>query len=285
MGQWVHQGQVLAACGNSGRSPEPHLHFQVQSSPEIGAPTLAYPLAHYLAKEAPSAQCHPALSDTALVWKQWSVPQEGEEVRNLDPLEWLSKAMAFKPGQTLRLQEEGKPEHILDWKVYTDAYNRTYLHCSQSQSTLWFVHDGVMFWAYDFEGSKTSVLHAFYLTVYRLSLSAFVGEMEDRLPLTDFSRPLPRWIQDLLAPWWIFYSVHYGSQLRYSDSTGLLEGGVYSVSVRSLWGWKAVREAKFQLHADATSGLNRFVLEGEKALGLRLWSSASNSRTFRCVLS
>ncbi|MFM8977057.1 MAG: urea transporter [Bacteroidota bacterium] len=285
MGQWVHQGQVLAACGNSGRSPEPHLHFQVQSSPEIGAPTLAYPLAHYLAKEAPSAQGHPVLSDTALVWKQWSVPQEGEEVRNLEPLEWLSKAMAFKPGQTLRLQEEGKPEHILDWKVYTDAYNRTYLHCSQSQSTLWFVHDGVMFWAYDFEGSRTSVLHAFYLTVYRLSLSAFVGEMEDRLPLTDFSRPLPRWIQELLAPWGIFDSVRSGSQLRYSDPTGLLKGGVYSVSVRSLWGWKAVREAKFQLHADATSGLNRFVLEGEKALGLRLWSSASNSRTFRCVLS
>jgi urea transporter/murein DD-endopeptidase MepM/ murein hydrolase activator NlpD len=284
MGQWVTKGQILAACGNSGRSPEPHLHFQVQSSPEIGAPTLDYPLAHYLATRPRFQNPSFGPQESALAWRQWSVPQEGEEVKNPEPLEWLSKAMAFKPGQTLRLQEEGKPEHILDWKVYTDANNRTYLHCSRSKSSLWFVHDGVMFWAYDFEGQRDSVLHAFYLSVYRLSLCAFAGTLEDRLPLTEFSRPLPRWIQDLLAPWWIFYSVRYESRLHYTDSTGRLEGGVYRVSVRSLWAWKVVREVDFRLQADATSGLNRFVMEGQKAFGLSLRPVPTKSRVFRCVL-
>jgi len=47
-GTWVSKGTVLASCGASGRSPEPHIHFQVQQEPILGAKTLAYPLAYYL---------------------------------------------------------------------------------------------------------------------------------------------------------------------------------------------------------------------------------------------
>jgi urea transporter len=38
-GEWVEAGQVVAACGNSGRSAQPHLHLHVQTLPDIGAPT------------------------------------------------------------------------------------------------------------------------------------------------------------------------------------------------------------------------------------------------------
>ncbi|MBK8507042.1 MAG: M23 family metallopeptidase [Saprospiraceae bacterium] len=47
-GEYVKKGMLLAACGNSGRSPEPHLHFQVQTTPYIGSRTLAYPFASYI---------------------------------------------------------------------------------------------------------------------------------------------------------------------------------------------------------------------------------------------
>lgn len=36
-GQHVRAGQVLGKCGNSGRSSEPHLHFHMQSTGELGA--------------------------------------------------------------------------------------------------------------------------------------------------------------------------------------------------------------------------------------------------------
>ncbi|MEI7736656.1 MAG: urea transporter, partial [Ferruginibacter sp.] len=46
-GDYVKQGDIIGYCGNSGRSPEPHLHFQVQTAPHIGSKTFAYPLAFF----------------------------------------------------------------------------------------------------------------------------------------------------------------------------------------------------------------------------------------------
>jgi murein DD-endopeptidase MepM/ murein hydrolase activator NlpD len=44
-GQRVSPGDRLAKCGNSGRSPQPHLHLQVQSDAVLGSPTLPFHLA------------------------------------------------------------------------------------------------------------------------------------------------------------------------------------------------------------------------------------------------
>ena len=46
-GAHVELGAYLGKVGNSGRSPIPHLHLQVQNSPYIGAPTTPFRLANY----------------------------------------------------------------------------------------------------------------------------------------------------------------------------------------------------------------------------------------------
>src|SRR5262249_22929720 len=39
-GQPVRRGDVLGLAGSSGRSPRPHVHFHLQGTPLLGAPTL-----------------------------------------------------------------------------------------------------------------------------------------------------------------------------------------------------------------------------------------------------
>jgi len=48
-GQWVTAGALLGKCGNSGYSPQPHIHVQVQATPEPGAATLPFSFADFTA--------------------------------------------------------------------------------------------------------------------------------------------------------------------------------------------------------------------------------------------
>jgi murein DD-endopeptidase MepM/ murein hydrolase activator NlpD len=41
-GDWVERGTILGMCGNSGYSPQPHIHIQVQATEEIGSHTIPF---------------------------------------------------------------------------------------------------------------------------------------------------------------------------------------------------------------------------------------------------
>jgi urea transporter len=43
-GAWVKPGDLLGLCGNSGRSPQPHIHLHVQTEAALGAPTAPFHL-------------------------------------------------------------------------------------------------------------------------------------------------------------------------------------------------------------------------------------------------
>ena len=266
LGQWVVRGQVLASCGNSGRSPQPHLHFQVQSSPEIGAKTLAHPLAYYRLEEGEGRTL-----------RRWTVPSENQKVSSVEAVPAMASAFAFKPGQKLRMQSEKQPDRMVDWTLGTDAYNRTYLYCPLTRSTMWYVNDGVMFWAYDFEGKRSSLLYRFYLTVYRLSLVRDAGTVQDQLPLVHFSRPLLRSIQDVFAPFWMFYRVDYQSAWLAAPSGALTEALRIQTSVASKVGGRTVRQLDFELEIQE-GALNRWLQAASKG-------SDSSPTIYRCSLS
>ena len=46
-GQWLEVGHRLGLCGNSGYSPQPHIHIQVQSTGQVGASTLPFSFVGY----------------------------------------------------------------------------------------------------------------------------------------------------------------------------------------------------------------------------------------------
>lgn len=47
-GAWVKPGDIIGHCGNSGRSPQPHIHLHLQSGDDPGAPTVPFHLASVL---------------------------------------------------------------------------------------------------------------------------------------------------------------------------------------------------------------------------------------------
>ncbi|MBT9582497.1 urea transporter [bacterium] len=64
VGSWLALGQPLGRCGNSGRSPQPHLHLHVQAGGGLGSPTVPFHLTHLLRQNEFLLDCRPHPGDT-----------------------------------------------------------------------------------------------------------------------------------------------------------------------------------------------------------------------------
>jgi len=118
-GEAVKRGDILAACGNSGRSPQPHLHFQVQNSPRAGSKTIDYPFAYYMKSEGSGKRLCSFIN-----------PSEGEIISDVQSNFLLKKSFDLRPNTVLEfvyLDETGA-ENKEQWIAYTDALNYSYLY-------------------------------------------------------------------------------------------------------------------------------------------------------------
>lgn len=98
-GDWVVTGQQLAACGSSGRAPEPHLHFHAQSSDQLGGATRAFHLANVLVRDAGGEG----------EFRLYHVPAQGVLVSSAPRDEGLAGALRMPQGKVLayRLSRPG----------------------------------------------------------------------------------------------------------------------------------------------------------------------------------
>ncbi len=200
VGDYVKQGDVVAACGNSGRSPEPHLHFQVQVTPFVGSKTIAYPVAAYMVNQNGNSKL-----------KEFAIPQETEMVSNVIVNENLAKAFAFLPGYRIDVSAEGFSEST--WEVFTDAYNSSYFYCYQTKAIAYFSRMNNVFYFTSFYGERKSLLYFFYLSCYKISLSTeYPVVIHDKFPLQWSKNNPGKWLQDLIAPFYIFRRLHYESE-------------------------------------------------------------------------
>ncbi len=210
-GEFVRRGDLLATCGNSGRSPEPHLHFQVQTTPQLGAKTIYYPVAYYHLN-----------GNTEKVLQQFSVPSEGAIVSGTTVNSMLKTAFDIMPGSSLSyMYTDVNGLNITEkWETYTDAYNNKYLYCKENESLAYYVNDGSMFYFTAFYGDKKSLLYYFYLSAYKVFLvDPGAVSIKDAMPLNTIrNKKLRIWLHDFAAPFYTYIRSEYSIKVSAADT-------------------------------------------------------------------
>jgi urea transporter len=200
-GAFVRTGDILASCGNSGRSPVPHLHFQVQEYPYIGSKTIEYPLSNYIIRESNRFLLH-----------AYGVPEKDISLSNTTNNTSMVKAFRFIPGEKLKFivnRSDGKTGKV-SWEVQSGLNDKPYIFCEQSGSRAYFTFRNHVLSFTHFEGDRASLLWYFYLNAYKVVTGFYKGlVIEDRLPLSIIKSGFLKYVQDVIAPFFIFLKPVY----------------------------------------------------------------------------
>jgi urea transporter len=187
-GDFVKQGDIIGACGSSGRSPEPHLHFQVQATPIVGSRPMAYPFGYYLSQHGAKISI-----------SSFQTPSEGAMLCAIPVSKPLKQAFNFQPGYTTILTAPGHPAEEIE--VLTDAWNQSYISSSSTGVNAYFINNGNSFYFTSFYGSEKSLLFYFYLAAYKV---VFTVDPElvatDTFPLQVIVNKAMLWLLDFVAP-------------------------------------------------------------------------------------
>jgi len=202
-GNFLTKGEQIASMGNSGRSPQPHLHFQLQSTPYIGSKTLEYPLSYYINYE-----------DKGEEFISFTYPKEGENISDIKINKILNKAFKLIPGMVFKVSSNNDNYKDSEWEIHTDAYNLTYITCSESNSYAYFVNDDTVLYFTTFEGNKNSLLYYFYLSSFKIFLGDYKSlSIQDSFPIHSVFKGSVKYLQDIIAPYYQFCKANYKSKL------------------------------------------------------------------------
>ncbi len=233
---YVNKGAILAYCGSSGRSPEPHLHFQLQATPYVGSKTLPHPLSYYLTHRANSYSFH-----------SFDVPVKNDKVLNLKTTKILKDTFAFIPGKTLEfvVTENGKQTKV-KWDVYITPLNKTYLYCKKTKSSAYFTNNSKVFTFTDFYGDKKSFLHYFYLGNHKVLLGYYNNiKILDSVIIDSVFNTFIKALHDFTAPFFHYCRAIYEFEFTGVDQEHNPSEIKYKTTTKSIFIKKEIEEIKF----------------------------------------
>ena len=204
-GATVVTGQILGKVGNSGRSPIPHLHFQLQSGVEVGAPTRRCEFIHYLSGPGDKAE-----------YVTHGAPATGEAVTSLEVEELVRSAAGLPPGKvwTWTVREEGRDREET-WRSEVDPLGQRRLRDAGGRADLPFYVDNHYTALLDYQGSPRRLLALFYLGMSRLPcVKDERVTWTDRPAVSALAPGAVRLLHEFCLPLFELLSVRTKSRLR-----------------------------------------------------------------------
>ncbi len=248
-GDFVQKGQYIAKVGNSGRSPYPHLHFQIQSAPIVGAATLDYPLSNYIVYQKNESYYH-----------AHGTPEEGELMSNVVPTPIVANAFNFMPGQQLTFKisypsGRDKVYRHLDeeytFEVKTDIYKNLYFECKNTGFKAWFSTDGQLFSFSNYNGDKNSFLFYFMLSLFKVEL-AYSEDIivKDEIPTHFTFSGMRLLLQDFAAPFKRYLKSYFYMKYEHIDDELSPEKVLVNTEIVSAQGSKPLNHYRFDITID-----------------------------------
>lgn len=185
---YVLKGDVVGLCGNSGRSPYPHIHFQFQLTDKIGDKTYRFPFAHYVEK-----------TNEQTFVRSFDYPKEGSIIQNIVVHKTIKKAFALRLGDTINLDctLNGKAFQE-EWEVKVDIYNMLYIENNNKETAFIYLTEKVFYFSH-YHGSKNSALYFFFLSAYQVPMCYQANlEWKDRYSLSQLTGTSIRYLAEFL---------------------------------------------------------------------------------------
>ena len=147
-GDYVHVGQIVAKCGNSGYSPQPHLHIQVQKAGFLGSETVAFRFGAYRIGEKMFFNDLPPLH---------------EPIDSVLPSPNLQMQFGFVLDETFSfdLYKNDRCVDSVTWKVDMNHLGEFYL--TDGDNRLYFHTTPTLFYFYHYEGTESPLQKLFAL--------------------------------------------------------------------------------------------------------------------------
>jgi urea transporter len=165
VGDYIHQGQIIAKCGNSGYSPEPHIHIQLQKFAILGSETIPFVFSEYL-------------KENKLFYN--SLPKKDEKIKSLIIDKSMQLRFNFILDDIYRFVNE-KNEKI-EFKVDMNSLGEFYFK-DKNNNKLYFYSTASLFYFYNYEGEESYLKEIFKLAPKIPFINAKNIEYSDVLPV------------------------------------------------------------------------------------------------------
>ncbi len=168
IGDYVKMGQIIGKCGNSGYSPEPHIHLQVQMTPYLGAKTIPFKFIDYI-------------KENRLYY--YSLPKKDEEIEAviIDKTNKIRLNFILDDEFKYEIYENDIKKGDITFKVCMSEQGEFYL--SDGKNRLYFYLTEKMFYFYNYEGID-SYLKKIFILAPRIPFTNKNVIYQDILPIS-----------------------------------------------------------------------------------------------------